>query len=202
MIITKKYRIESGHRVRDCSTRKCSFNFHGHSYVVEVSLRAEMLDCGGMVYDFGLFGDAIKPFVEMLDHTMVVSTLDATEIQDFFMRNNERWILVPFNPSAEWLSIFLFRGIQQILDRTETKNGEDANLRVEMVKVHETESGSATATLEDVQQHWRWPDFFQQCTFSPKLVEDAGETLQKIMRGERITNPEISHYLKPINYYV
>ena len=44
MIIRKLFKFEGAHIVRDCSSDRCKFSIHGHSYVVEVFLTSDKLD--------------------------------------------------------------------------------------------------------------------------------------------------------------
>ena len=66
MIITKEFEGEMAHIVRNCSTRHCRENLHGHSFKVLVSLKASALDNAGMIYDFGLMKGSIKPLYSFL----------------------------------------------------------------------------------------------------------------------------------------
>jgi hypothetical protein len=63
VIIRKLFKFENAHIVRGCSTQRCSFNIHGHSYKVEVLLESDYLDNGDMVYDFGLIKLRIKDLI-------------------------------------------------------------------------------------------------------------------------------------------
>jgi 6-pyruvoyltetrahydropterin/6-carboxytetrahydropterin synthase len=46
---------------------KCR-RLHGHSYVVEVSVEGEVDARTGLVMDYGEITEAVKPFIEQLDH--------------------------------------------------------------------------------------------------------------------------------------
>lgn len=147
MIIRKKFKFEGSHRVLNCTADRCKKSFHGHSYIVEVFLYAEAPDNGGMVCDFHLL-ENVKMFIDSFDHTHVLNEEEPEEVKDFFKKNNERWIQMSLNPSAENFAAMLYTMISEILKRTEFKNSEK-HLLLKAVRVHETATGYAEATYED-----------------------------------------------------
>lgn len=60
MLIRKLFKFENAHVVRNCTSDRCKRSIHGHSYKVELLLKASKLDHGQMVYDFGLLKGVIK----------------------------------------------------------------------------------------------------------------------------------------------
>ena len=60
MIIGKLFEFENAHIVRSCSSKRCKYSIHGHSYKLELELESSFLDNAGMVYDFGLLKQEIK----------------------------------------------------------------------------------------------------------------------------------------------
>jgi len=60
MLIRKLFKFENAHIVRNCTSDRCKRSIHGHSYKVELLLKANRLDHGQMVYDFGLLKGVIK----------------------------------------------------------------------------------------------------------------------------------------------
>lgn len=107
MIIRKLFKFEGSHIVRNCSSERCSRNVHGHSYKVEVFLSSDCLDNAGMIMDFGLMQD-FRAVVDAFDHSHIIWREDNSRYREFFMQENERWILSEFNPSAEILSLIFF----------------------------------------------------------------------------------------------
>jgi len=88
--ITVQAGFSSGHYLRDYHG-KCE-NPHGHNYRVLVTLTGEQLDSSGLLLDFKLLKQVLRPTVEYLDHQMI----------------ND---LEPFNtvnPSAENLAKYFF----------------------------------------------------------------------------------------------
>lgn len=149
MIITKEFEGEMAHIVRNCSTERCKRSIHGHSYKVLVSLTASKLDNAGMIYDFGLMKGSIKQFIDSFDHCTVFWNQDDKDYIESIKRHSDRWISLPFNPSAEMLSLFLLSAIQGILQCTQTNNGED-ELTALSVQYYETRTGSATSFVSDL----------------------------------------------------
>lgn len=188
MIITKIFTAESSHKVSLCSSKRCALSYHGHSYKIEVSLECNKLDNGGMVLDFGLMKGAIKSFIDSMDHTHIIWNQDHQEARDFFKKHNDRWIEVPFNPSAEWLAIWIAGAVQDIILSTKFANNE-GNIKVHSVTVWETATGRARATLEDVNNNWKWSG--NEVIFSDGVIEEWHEDLKKIViDNDIITNPE------------
>lgn len=187
MIITKIFKGESSHAVRCAFSTRCSRSIHGHSFVLEVRLEGDKLDRAGMLYDFGLMKGTIGQFVDASDHCHLIWSDDREEYKEFIKNENERWIELPFNPTAEQLSMFFFAGIDYILQHTETSNGE-GQLRVHSVTYHETTTGSATCHREDVETLFG-QDWLQKTKFSQGIIDDWSEELKLIVfEGKTIKN--------------
>lgn len=174
MIIRKSFRFESSHIVRNCSSDRCKFSIHGHSYIVEVFFEAHALDNGQMVYDFGLTKGNIKQLIDAFDHTHVVWHKDDPEYVEDMKKYSARWISLPVSPSAEQLSRVIFSLVDKVLDVTELNNGE-GDLRVRSVRVHETATGYAESFREDVDN--KAMGVLTPIVFSPAIVEEWGEDI-------------------------
>lgn len=169
MVIRKLFRFEAAHIVRDCSTDRCRENIHGHSFIVELFLQSNTLDNAGMVYDFGLLKGTVKSFIDAFDHCYLLWTGEAKGFKNFIKTVNKRWIEFPFNPTSETLSLFLHKGIQDILDHTPMNNGE-GKIKVKSVRLHETDTGYAeTEDGEDLLRNMPLPS---GVTFSPGILEE------------------------------
>lgn len=70
MLIRKLFKFENAHIVRNCTSDRCKRSIHGHSYKVELLLKASKLDHGQMVYDFGLLKGVIKDLYDSFDHAI------------------------------------------------------------------------------------------------------------------------------------
>lgn len=197
MVIRKEYKVESAHIVRNCTSHRCSHSIHGHSAVIEVMLEGKELDNAQMLYDFGLMKGTVKEFIDSMDHCYILCDRDTNEFKDFIKQNCDRWIELPFNPSAEMLSIFLFKNIQNILSRTLFSNGEDIDLDVKSVRYHETTTGWAEADFQDVKNIWKL-DWDEMIKYSEGVKKDWSEDLKKIMFTdfECVYNPIIEQQIK------
>ena len=61
MLIRKLFKFENAYMLMELYTSdRCKRSIHGHSYKVELLLKASRLDHGQMVYDFGLLKGVIK----------------------------------------------------------------------------------------------------------------------------------------------
>lgn len=149
MIIRKLFKFEGAHIVRNCSSRHCRENIHGHSYLVEVFITSDKLDNGYMVMDFGLL-DKVKMFIESFDHTYSLWAREEEEFKEFVYRYNHRVAELPISPSAEGYALMFLYVIDRILQHTEFKNGE-GRVRLSSVRVHETATGYAEAFREDLR---------------------------------------------------
>lgn len=189
MKIRKKFRVESSHIVRNCSSDRCSNSVHGHSAIIEIVLESRTLDDAGMVYDFGLLKGSVKQWIDSMDHCHLIWNEDQDEYKDFFKRMNKRWIQLPFNPSAEMLSVFIFKYVQQILNHHTKRNGE-GDIKVAAVRYHETETGWAECDAIDVENLWnsKWDS---QIMYSDGVLEDWSQELKDcLFRGRVILNPK------------
>ena len=148
MLIRKMFSFEGAHVVRNCSTERCAFSIHGHSYKVEILLQANRLDHGQMVYDFGLMKGEIRQIIDAFDHTLVFWQQDQADYIDFCKQHSLRWIGLPVSPSAEQLSRVFFVLIDHSLLNTVMSNGE-GEVALHSVIVHETATGYAQCFEHD-----------------------------------------------------
>ena len=206
MLITKVFTVESAHIVRNCTSERCSHSIHGHSAKIEVAFEAKTLDNAQMVMDFGLMKNEIKKFIDSMDHCYLLCKYDSQEFKDFIKKSCDRWIELPFNPSAEMLSMFVMWGVDRILDNMKFNNGE-GEVSVFSVKYHETATGSAICTATDMNNIWnemisRNPDEWE-IVFSPGIQMDWGLRSMNVMFGlptqeesKMIVNPKIPMQIK------
>ena len=150
MIIRKLFKFENAHIVRNCTSDRCKRSIHGHSYKVELLLKASKLDHGQMVYDFGLLKGVIKELYDAFDHAICFWEHDDPEYIQACKKFSARWVSLPVSPSAEQFSRIFFYLAQQVLASTITQNGE-GDVEVYSVIVHETDTGYAQSFLEDIE---------------------------------------------------
>lgn len=180
MIIRKLFKFEGSHIVRNCSSERCSRNVHGHSYKVEVFLSSDCLDNAGMIMDFGLMQD-FKAVVDAFDHSHIIWREDNGKYREFFMQENERWILSEFNPSAEILSLIFFYFFDGIIKNTEFSNGE-GEISVKSVRVHETDTGYAECNRKDFEMFLNQIGNKVIISFSSALREFLPKTVLNVKR--------------------
>ncbi len=119
--VTVEAGFSSGHYLRNYQG-KCE-NPHGHNYKVFVTLIGKELDETGLLLDFKLLKNILKPTVDYLDHHMI------NDLEPF---------VAELNPSAENLAKFFF-------DRTSTQLAEmtAGRVRVKDCTVYETDTSFA-----------------------------------------------------------
>jgi 6-pyruvoyltetrahydropterin/6-carboxytetrahydropterin synthase len=88
--VTVEAGFSSGHYLRNYHG-KCE-NPHGHNYRVLVTLAGAELDPSGLLLDFKLLKNLLKPVVDYLDHRMI------NDLEPFTV----------LNPSAENLARYFF----------------------------------------------------------------------------------------------
>lgn len=152
MVIRKLFKFEGAHIVRNCSSERCKFSLHGHSYVVECFFTSNGLDNGQMVMDFGLMKGTVKDIIDSFDHAYSMWNKESEEFKSFIYANSARWISMPVSPSAEAYSMMLFFIIDRIVKATQFNNGEKG-VSLKSVRVHETTTGYAESFLADMD-HW------------------------------------------------
>lgn len=193
MIIRKKYDVESAHIVRNCTSERCSHSIHGHSATIEIFLESGNLDNAQMVYDFGLMKTTIKQFIDSMDHCYLLCSHDNKEFKEFIKSSCDRWIELPFNPSAEMLSLFVFNFVKIILAQTQKNNGE-GDIQVKAVRYSETATGYAECDVND------WNHLYNQryanITFSKGVVKDwSNELIEMLCNNKIVRNPEIKQQI-------
>ena len=99
---------------------------------------------------------------------------------------------MPFNPSAECLSMFIHAYVNDILACTQKNNGE-GNIRVVAVRYHETETGYAESSIDDLNTLWN--PAWGACKFSDGVVKEWGDELKAIFNGQIVANPVIEQQI-------
>ena len=119
--VTVQAGFSSGHYLRNYRG-KCE-NPHGHNYKVFVTLVGEQLDEAGLLLDFKLLKQVMRPVVDRLDHQMI---------------NDLAPFDVELNPSAENLARYFFQQTAgQLREMTEGR------VRVKDCTLYETDTSFA-----------------------------------------------------------
>jgi len=119
--LTVEREFASGHYLRNYKG-KCE-NPHGHNYKVRVTLVGRELDQAGLLLDFTLLKQVMRPVIDRLDHAML------NEIEPF----------IELNPSAENIARFFYdETSRQVAEMT------GGRVRVKDCTIWETDSTTAT----------------------------------------------------------
>ncbi|HCJ6425759.1 TPA: 6-carboxytetrahydropterin synthase [Acinetobacter baumannii] len=193
MLIRKLFKFENAHVVRNCTSDRCKRSIHGHSYKVELLLKASKLDHGQMVYDFGLLKGVIKDLFDSFDHAICFWEKDDPQYIDACKTFSARWISLPVSPSAEQFSRIFFYLAQQVLQSTVTQNGE-GDVEVYSVIVHETDTGYAQSFLEDIQNEQMGLLNLEGIIFSEQVQSEWADPnmYENLKQGIKIHNPHVN----------
>ncbi|ANF81975.1 6-carboxy-5,6,7,8-tetrahydropterin synthase [Acinetobacter sp. NCu2D-2] len=197
MLIRKLFKFENAHIVRNCTSDRCKRSIHGHSYKVELLLKASKLDHGQMVYDFGLLKGVIKDFFDSFDHAICFWQNDSAEYIQACKNFSARWVSLPVSPSAEQFSRIFFFLAQQVLASTITQNGE-GDVEVYSVIVHETDTGYAQSFIEDIENEQMGLLALDQIEFSEQVQAEwtDPEMFAKLKQGIPFHNPTVDLQVK------
>src|SRR5574343_920316 len=144
MSIRKLFTFNGMHIVRNCSSDRCKYNQHSHTYTVEVFFEAQSIDNGYMILDFGLVKNQIKDLIKSFDKSYTLWDKESQDYVEYLGDTCNRIVTIPVSPSAEMYSYLLLFCIDKIVKNINFKNGEDiTSLKVSSVRVHETETGYA-----------------------------------------------------------
>lgn len=192
MLIRKLFKFENAHVVRNCTSDRCKRSIHGHSYKVELLLKASKLDHGQMVYDFGLLKGVIKDLFDSFDHAICFWEKDDSQYIDACQTFSARWISLPVSPSAEQFSRIFFYLAQQVLQSTVTQNGE-GDVEVYSVIVHETDTGYAQSFIEDIQNEQMGILNLDGIVFSEQIqIEWTNPQMyEDLKKGIKFNNPQV-----------
>lgn len=110
-INTKEFKFEAAHRLADYDG-KCA-SLHGHSWIVKVSVRSEMLDPRGIAIDFGDIKKIAKPIADALDHSTILRATDMGLIDQLDTMGTRLHILEE-NPTSEVIARLFWN---ELIDR-------------------------------------------------------------------------------------
>jgi 6-pyruvoyltetrahydropterin/6-carboxytetrahydropterin synthase len=118
--VTVEAGFSSGHYLRNYRG-KCE-NPHGHNYKVHVTLVGEELDASGLLLDFKLLKQVLRPVVEYLDHQMINDLKPFDEI----------------NPSAENLARYFY-----LQTRAQLEEMTQGRVKIKDSTIYETDTSFA-----------------------------------------------------------
>jgi 6-pyruvoyltetrahydropterin/6-carboxytetrahydropterin synthase len=119
--VTVEDSFAAGHYLRNYKG-KCE-NPHGHNYKVKITLIGSELDQAGLLLDFKLLKQVMRPVIDRIDHQML------NDLEPF----------KTVNPSAENIARYFYQETsQQLSDMT------SGRVRVKACTIWETDTTSAT----------------------------------------------------------
>ena len=119
--VTVEAGFSSGHYLRNYQG-KCE-NPHGHNYKVRITLAGRELDATGLLLDFKILKNVLKPTIDYIDHQML------NDISPF----------IELNPSAENIAKYFYDETNRELLRV-----TDGRVRVKDCTIWETDTTTAT----------------------------------------------------------
>jgi 6-pyruvoyltetrahydropterin/6-carboxytetrahydropterin synthase len=125
-VIRKKFKAEIAHVLSSSYSEECQ-RVHGHSYVFEVFVKSPTLNADGMVCDFKKLKEEVLKHLQKWDHQVLACALSVQ-----IKRAPADSVVVPSNPTAEWMAEYLCRRISEQFFSMSVK-----------VRVHETDTGWA-----------------------------------------------------------
>ena len=120
MIIEKKYHFYAAHRNKSAG-EKCG-RIHGHTYDVKCYFKFEEIT-NGITMLFSDIDKIAEPIIKQYDHTFLLWKEDPLAL--ILEINNEPFTELPFETSAENMSVWLF---------TEIKNAGLPIIRIELAE--------------------------------------------------------------------
>jgi 6-pyruvoyltetrahydropterin/6-carboxytetrahydropterin synthase len=190
MIIRKLFKFENAHVVRGCTSQRCKYSIHGHSYKIEVLFESNYLDHGQMVYDFGLTKLMIKELIDSFDHATAIWDKDDKDYIESIKKHSLRWVSLPVSPSAEQFSRVIFLIVDKLLSQTQMSNGEK-EVQVHSVIVHETDTGYAQGFREDAYSKLMGEINLKDIIFSQQVIDEWSDSLMwdNLLKNKIFINP-------------
>lgn len=146
-IIRKQFKFEMAHQLFNSYSADCHENLHGHSYVMELYLKADKLDDTGMVVDFGAVKELIKDYISEWDHSLTMPKMFPTEYLNMLKKFTKKFRITNYNPTAENMAKDMFNTISNILIYYQKNNYKSIIYTVDKVRLHETTTGWAEYSI-------------------------------------------------------
>lgn len=115
--LNKEFVVETAHILDSSYMTQCQ-RFHGHSARIVLSISSMGLNQDGMVIDFKKLKEFFQPIYDTLDHHCLVSEKRArTLFNDVEQGKRLGFVIVPFNPTAENLSKWIYEQVDEELSK-------------------------------------------------------------------------------------
>lgn len=138
--IEKTFKFPMGHRLS--KHQGVCFNFHGHSYIVKIGLKAKKLNDNDMIIDFTDLKNILKPYFDNLDHATMVNYNDRNiweKLEDIKCKV----IKIHSDPTAERMAELVYFYLTDVLTELQTISKNSA-LLIDYVTVFESDGSAAT----------------------------------------------------------
>jgi len=137
--IRKKFTFEAAHQLEKAHSKACTDCIHGHSYVVELYIKAWRRNDAGMVVDFGMLKAFIKDVNDMWDHALILPKSLVADYKPLTDSGKLKKVFIASeNPTAEWMALELYYLLDAFL-----RGNIGGDCSVQKVRIHETDSGWA-----------------------------------------------------------
>lgn len=141
--VMRQVKFCAGHRLLG-HEGKCA-NLHGHNYLVEFHISGSEIDGLGRVVDFAVIKKLFQGWIdENWDHGFLLWDQDENAISALKQVEPNRVYLLPYNPTAENMALYLLEEISPSLITTI----RGYSLEVKKVVVWETENSSAEVSKD------------------------------------------------------
>jgi 6-pyruvoyltetrahydropterin/6-carboxytetrahydropterin synthase len=129
MVIEKKYHFYAAHRNKGGGI-KCG-RIHGHTYDVKCHFKFTEINESGISFLFSDIDKLVEPIIKEYCHWLLLYQKDS--LVNVLKMANEPYISLPFETSAENMSMFLFSRIKN-----------ETNLPIIKLELAETKSSNIT----------------------------------------------------------
>ena len=149
MKITKIIQWDMGHRIQN--HRSICRGLHGHRYKAEICIEGSIitekgLSEEGMVMDFADLKKISNDLIlNKMDHGFMVHDEDAEMINFFKNHSGHKPVIVPFVPTAENVSKFIYEELEKEIVKLENKN-----IKLSYIKLWETPTSFAKYNGEKI----------------------------------------------------
>jgi len=100
IILSKDFEFDAAQALPQFPVGHKCHNLHGHSFMLTVSVRGQVDEATGILYDHAVISDAMKPILEQLDH---VYLNDIVGLENPTIELLSRWIWEKLAPQLPGL---------------------------------------------------------------------------------------------------
>lgn len=130
--------------------RRCQ-HLHGHNYQLTVTVEGDLItEKGhpkeGMVIDFTDLKELVKPIVDGLDHSTIVSGDEPVELLNIVTRK----AVLGKRTTVENIALSVFEQIHAALEIYNSRNGAMNYVSLYSIEMWETMSSKVTVTQDDI----------------------------------------------------